>query len=120
LKVSVLPTEVGACLEHATRTATRGEFEIAAIGRAALGVLYLKVDLSREAPAEAGAHIGDVVRALRADAVARKGSAVVIAAPADLGAELDVWGDIGSGLPVMRAVKARFDPRGTLCDRFGF
>jgi glycolate oxidase FAD binding subunit len=133
LKVAVVPTEIGGFLEHATRAATQGECEIAAIGRAALGVLYFRItaedakDAEEQSVSTSASSASSAVRIctelieeLRRYAAARNGSAVVIAAPTDLGAELDAWGDIGSGLPVMRAVKARFDPCGTLCDRFGF
>jgi FAD/FMN-containing dehydrogenase len=35
-------------------------------------------------------------------------------ASADLKKDLDVWGPIGDGLPLMRAVKKQFDPDGIL------
>jgi FAD/FMN-containing dehydrogenase len=38
----------------------------------------------------------------------------VLSAPPDARAQLDAWGEIGSALTVMRAVKARFDPNGIL------
>ncbi len=41
-------------------------------------------------------------------------SLVVERAPASLKAVFDAWGDAGSGLPLMRALKQQFDPRGTL------
>ena len=34
--------------------------------------------------------------------------------PGDLKAQLGPWGPIGDAAPLMRAVKSRFDPRGTL------
>ena len=47
---------------------------------------------------------------LRAELAAYDGSVLVRQAPADLKATLDVWGPVGDALPLMRRVKARFDP----------
>lgn len=38
------------------------------------------------------------------------GFLTVLAAPPDLKRQLDPWGDVGSGLPVMQRLKAQFDP----------
>jgi glycolate oxidase FAD binding subunit len=38
----------------------------------------------------------------------------IVAAPEKLRAKLDAWGEPPSSLPAMRALKARFDPHGTL------
>ena len=86
LKVCVLPTDIGALLERTQGTV---------IGRAGLGVLYLR------------ANQGIDVNALRSGVAARGGSVVVLAAPPDT---VDRWGDLGAAGTVMRAVKARFDP----------
>jgi glycolate oxidase FAD binding subunit len=39
---------------------------------------------------------------------------VIWRAPAEVRARLDVWGEVGEGLPLMRRIKAQFDPQGTL------
>jgi len=39
---------------------------------------------------------------------------VVERAPAALKREVDVWGEIGPALAIMRALKARLDPHSTL------
>lgn len=49
------------------------------------------------------------VARLRERAPSFGGSVVVLEAPGDLKADLDVWGPVG-GLQLMRAVKAQFDP----------
>ncbi len=49
--------------------------------------------------------------AVRTTLLARGGNCVVVTAPADVRAKLNVWGDI-DGLDLMHAVKARFDPSG--------
>jgi glycolate oxidase FAD binding subunit len=113
VKVSVLPTEVGELLQQADA--------VAAAGRAALGVVYLRMS---DGPPEGG-HYGindgpprgghyENIEALRRRASARGGSVVVLSAPPGARAQIDAWGEIGSALTVMRAVKARFDPNGIL------
>jgi glycolate dehydrogenase FAD-binding subunit len=127
VKLSVLPTVVGDLLERGATAAAENGVELRAIGRAALGVLYFRLSGPAGGPARGPArgpakagHYVRVIEALRQDAAAAKGSASVVSAPDAVRAAIDPWGEIGSALPVMRAVKARFDPRGTLSDRFGF
>jgi glycolate oxidase FAD binding subunit len=98
IKVSVLPVDVGDLIAQAGAQV--------AVGRAALGVIYLRVDNRGEGEQR--------VHELRARAARRGGSAVVLAAPPEVQARVDRWGQIGSSLAVMRAVKARFDPHGIL------
>ena len=51
-----------------------------------------------------------LVEGLRARAASYGGSVVVLDAPADVKAAVDVWGPV-PGLELMRAVKDRFDPQ---------
>jgi glycolate oxidase FAD binding subunit len=39
---------------------------------------------------------------------------VIVRAPHELKAQLDIWGPMGDGLPLMKAVKQQFDPAGVL------
>jgi FAD/FMN-containing dehydrogenase len=39
------------------------------------------------------------------------GSVVVIYAPPEFKAKVDVWGDVGGMLPLMQQLKRAFDPR---------
>ena len=59
-------------------------------------------------PADAHA-VARCVESLRQHAPTFGGSVVVLEAPGDFKADLDVWGPVG-GLELMRAVKHRFDP----------
>lgn len=51
---------------------------------------------------------------LREALAALDGSCVVEHAPVDLKPGIDVWGDVGPAIALMRRLKAEFDPRGTL------
>lgn len=107
VKIAVLPSHVGELVALIERTTTAGSVAYRAGGRAALGVLFLRLR------GEPEPHVA-IVAALRQQAAARGGSAVVLSLPAAIASRIDPWGEIGDGLRVMRAVKARFDPHGTL------
>lgn len=105
IKVSVVPTELGATLDLIDRIA--GKEGYVAAGRAGAAVILLRV------PGESAAQ-KRVIEALREAQPLRRGSAVIVQASQDLKKDVDVWGPIGDGLPLMRAVKAEFDPAGLL------
>jgi glycolate oxidase FAD binding subunit len=102
-----LPTSVPELLAHVEHLAAEQGAAYTVTGRAALGILFVRIGGSASRQAE-------VVAALRRDATAKRGSAVLLSAPADIQKRLGVWGSNGDAVPVMRAVKARFDPQGTL------
>ena len=63
--------------------------------------------------------LSDRLGFLRLQAAPAGGHLVVTQGLAELGPGFDPWGDTGSSLRVMKAVKERFDPHGTLnCRRF--
>jgi glycolate oxidase FAD binding subunit len=62
------------------------------------------------APSGRASAVPRFVEALRERASSFGGAVVVLEAPADLKAHLDVWGPV-SGLGLMRAVKDQFDPQ---------
>ncbi len=55
-----------------------------------------------------------VIRALREYCDSIGGSLVIEAAAPKLKSQIDVWGDMGSGLSLMKRVKSNFDPAGIL------
>ena len=58
-----------------------------------------------------------IVTELRREAIGRRGSAVLLSAPAGLRARLGRWGPASDAAPIMRAVKQQFDPARTLNPR---
>lgn len=54
------------------------------------------------------------VEALRSQLQAADGYLVLLKAPRELRQQVDIWGYSGNALPVMRAIKAQFDPQGRL------
>jgi glycolate oxidase FAD binding subunit len=107
VKLAVLPTDVGEMLSRAEAAAGAQRIHYAAVGRAALGVIIVRLDGDPSAQAA-------VVSELRREAIARRGSAVLLASPPELWARLGAWGPGANTAPLMRAVKAQFDPRALL------
>ena len=92
VKVAVLPTDVGEMLSLVQQL-TAG-IEVGISGRAALGIVLVRLG------GDTGTH-ETIVDALRAAAVSRRGSVVT----------RGDFGSLGDAEPIMRAVKARFDPQ---------
>jgi len=107
VKVAVLPTDVADVLTIAQRLTTAASVECAVSGRGALGLVLLRLG------GDASAHPA-VVTELRREAVTRRGSAVLLAASEAVRKSAGPWGPLGDTGPIMRAVKARFDPHNTL------
>jgi glycolate oxidase FAD binding subunit len=107
IKVAILPTDVAEMLARVDDLARAQGVEYSVVGRAALGVIFVRLagDLLQQAA---------IATDLRREATARHGSAVILSAPLDLKSRLGAWGPVGDAVPIMRAVKSRFDPRGTL------
>ena len=107
VKLATRPTALVSTLARLRDDCERDGIEMSAAGRAALGV----VDVRLEGPPQAQAR---VIERLRKQLPAGEGSAVVRRADPDLRRQVDPWGRIGDALPIMRAIKARFDPEGRL------
>ena len=54
------------------------------------------------------------VKDLRKKLEASGGSLVILRCPLEIKTTIDVWGSAGDALPLMRSIKAQFDPTGTL------
>ncbi len=105
LKVSVLPTELAETLTVIERLAgTRGYI---AAGRAGAGVFLLRITEEVQLQKR-------VIDGLRDALQIGRGSAVVMKCSPELRTHVDVWGPIGDGLSLMKAVKQQFDPAGIL------
>ncbi len=107
VKLAILPTDVAEMLARVETLAGEHGIDYAVAGRGALGVIFVR--LAGGLPQQSA-----IITELRREATARAGSAVLLSAPADLKAQLGPWSPIGDAAPIMRAVKSRFDPRGTL------
>ena len=107
VKLTVLPGQVAAALQAIEEAAARSGQSAAAGGRAGNGVLFAFLSGDDDAVVAA-------VEWLRERMAAMDGRAVVQAAPVAVKERVDVWGPPGDALPLMRRVKAEFDPKGIL------
>ena len=107
LKLSTVPAELFPTLAWLRDRAATDGIEMAAAGRAGLGV----VDVRLDGPLKAQAGLVD---ALRERLPVGRGSAVIRRGEPDLRRRIDAWGPIGDGMRVMLAIKRRFDPAGLL------
>src|SRR5579883_2367234 len=104
LRAAVLPLDLGATLAD-VEAAARAE------GACVRWAAHASCGVVRVAVAEPAA-VAPLVGALRPRIAAREGTLVVERAAAAVKRGLDVWGDTGSGLDLMRRIKAAFDPAG--------
>ena len=108
VKAATLPSRLGGALEALWRAAEAEGLAVGAAAHAGVGVLHATL------------RGGDPAAAARAVAAARKhleaegGNLVVTAAPVEVKRQVDAWGGGGDALGLMRRVKERFDPAGTL------
>jgi len=108
LRVGLLTTDVVKGLRLLEATAREGGWTLSAT--AAIGVGLLRARLSGEMGSSAGASLGRL-----REAVAGLGGVLAIEhAPPTVKAGLDVWGEVGPPLELMRRLKAEFDPLGLL------
>lgn len=115
LKAAVPPARSAAALAELRREAREAGFEASLLSHAGSGVVYVRL-APQEWDDDAVLRLGALVERARTYARGEGGSLVVEACP-PLAKRLDafdVWGDPGSGFPVMRALKENLDPKGTL------
>ena len=104
-KISVLPATIASTIETIARLAQEHKLHWAAATQAT-GISWVRFDGEPEA-------ICAALQSLRETVERESGSLVVLHRPEGT-PPLDAWGHPGDALPLMRAVKRQFDPRGTL------
>lgn len=107
VKLSALPAELFPTLAWLRDRAAADGIELAAAGRAGLGV----VDVRLDGPLDEQARL---VEDLRERLPVGRGSAVIRRGDPALRRRVDPWGPIGDGMRVMTAIKRQFDPEGLL------
>ena len=119
LKLAVPPARSTVALTTARMAAREVGFAPQLQAHAGSGVVYLKLQPGSWT-AETLGRLASVVTQLRGFTRGEGGSLVLEACPlaalhgANGTEAIDPWGDVGSGFPVMRALKENLDPKGTL------
>ncbi|MBA3439995.1 MAG: FAD-binding oxidoreductase [Pyrinomonadaceae bacterium] len=106
-KISVLPTQLGQLCEgvRAALSPLHAKWKLIAQG---FGVSLLRMEHADEKL------LLDVLDFLHNLLKQLDGSVVVLSCPLEIKKQIDVWGDPGDTLPLMRRIKEQFDPSGTL------
>lgn len=108
-KFTLLPASMGTFFDKVREVAERAHFRWRLVAQAVgAGLLCLEGD-----GAAAGVFLSAIVE-LRQGLEVRGGSFVVLRCSLEVKSKLDVWGSSGDALPVMKSVKAQFDPAGVL------
>jgi glycolate dehydrogenase FAD-binding subunit len=107
VKIAVLPTDVAGMLSLIQQQTAAAGVACDISGRGALGIVLLRLDGDSSAHAQ-------IVSDLRHEASTRGGSVVVLSGSSALMSAAGQFSPIGDAEPVMRAVKARFDPHHVL------
>jgi glycolate oxidase FAD binding subunit len=104
-KISILPATFAATVETINQLANEHKLVWRAVAQAT-GISLLRLDGEPQA-------IFMVLQSLRSAVEPQRGSLVMLHRPDGM-PSLDTWGHAGDALPLMRTLKQRFDPRGTL------
>jgi glycolate oxidase FAD binding subunit len=108
IRAGAQPAALGSLLDALERSAPLGRS--AAVGFAGVGLAYDRWSAADGTVPALGAALAE----LRGGIAILGGYAVVEYAPAELRPRLDPWGPPPPTLPLMRALKAQWDPRGVL------
>ncbi len=106
LKAGLLPTKIAPWLTQLEQLCQQQQVRATWRAHAGHGLIFAHL-------IGANAALIASVDALRQAAIEQRGSVVVTEAPFQLARQIDIWGPVPA-LSVMRNLKARFDPNGTL------
>lgn len=106
-KFSLLPADLGIFLDLIGRISEDMQLNWRLVAQA-VGVGYLRL----EGPDVAV--LLDPIKELRKNLESRGGSFAVLRCPLEVKSKIDVWGNAGDALPLMKRIKAQFDPTGVL------
>jgi glycolate oxidase FAD binding subunit len=110
IKMNSLPSELPTVLRTVPTVAEQFGLEWRINGRAGNAILFAEL-VSRNHDLDA---LTQAVGELRDYAIRSGGTLVMLKAPVEVKRMIDVWGPVGDALPLMRRVKAQFDPMGTM------
>jgi glycolate oxidase FAD binding subunit len=106
-KASVLIKDVTTLLEKLEDLSKKTGLKIQASARAGNGVVM--ISLEGDVP-----NLLQAAKSVRQLASSLNGSMVIQHAPPSIKSEIDVWGEIGSSLELMKRLKSQFDPNGVM------
>jgi glycolate oxidase FAD binding subunit len=108
-KFTLLPASMGTFFDKVKEVTDRAHLQWRLVAQA-VGAGLLRLEGDGAAP---DVFLSAIVE-LRQGLEARGGSLAVLRCPSEVKSKLDVWGSSGDALPVMKSVKAQFDPAAVL------
>jgi glycolate dehydrogenase FAD-binding subunit len=106
VKLSMLPSQLSSTADFVRRAL--GETAAWTFLLHSTGLAWLRVDAAECAP------VVNLIASVRGFLAPTGGTVVLLKAPLALRQKVDVWGDAGTALPLMKRVKQQFDPCGIL------
>lgn len=106
-KVSFLSAEFGIFSDYLTQQSQSLQFSWTLVAQA-VGIGLLRLETGSIAT------LREVIVDLRKQLESRAGSLVILECPREIKSGIDVWGSPGDTLPLMKSIKAQFDPAGVL------
>jgi glycolate oxidase FAD binding subunit len=114
LKLAVPPASSAAMMETMRKIGRAHDQALACVSHAGSGVVYVGLTGCVDRLGPPSDRLSSLITEARAAATALRGSLVVERCPVEVKSEVDIWGEVGSSLRVMAALKERFDPHGIL------
>ena len=102
-KASVLINDLSMIFEKLEDISKDSGLDVLASARAGNGVLIISLDGETPNVIKAAVSLRELVNSLN-------GNMVIQQAPPSIKSEMDVWGEIGSSLSIMKKLKYQFDP----------
>ncbi|MFQ5803495.1 MAG: FAD-binding oxidoreductase [Candidatus Methylomirabilales bacterium] len=109
LKASVLLPQVAEAVKKGEEVAAKAGINLGIISEAGSGIV--RYYLSDDRPERFQQVVVEAVNTLRTFAQQGGGSLVILEAPSEVKARVDVWGSVGNALPLMQGLKEQFDPQ---------
>ncbi|MGE5443973.1 MAG: FAD-binding oxidoreductase [Ignavibacteriales bacterium] len=117
-KASVLITDVPKVLQALEELSKSSGLRIYASARAGSGILIISIEIdSTGLPREEILQIVESINSLRGLVISLKGTLVIQEAPLSLKSQIDIWGEVGTSINVMKKLKTLFDPNSILNPR---
>jgi glycolate dehydrogenase FAD-binding subunit len=114
-KASVLITNVSKVLQASEELSKSPGLKIYASARAGSGILTISMEIdSASLTQEEISQPVEAIKSLRDLVSSLKGTLVIQEAPLSLKSQIDIWGEAGASINVMKRLKALFDPNSIL------
>jgi glycolate oxidase FAD binding subunit len=112
-KASVLITDVPSVIQKLEGLSKTSGLRIYASARAGSGILIISID-SISSPQDEILPIVETINSIRDFVTSLKGTLIIQEAPPSLKSQIDVWGEVGTSINVMKRIKSLLDPNSIL------